>query len=168
VLACFQKQDAAHNPAQHARGNKKQQPGPLSAQVFHLGNSRPQVAGTERYGIGHVGSHWRDADSGEHGKGDERAAADQRVNRAGCYCRKTYEKKPRFAHHFLIFIVNCRELIRLGAILTQFLKLLTRVLARLSVSLNQFLIKFEFIGKNGFDIHPLGSMEYLDTNYFVI
>ncbi len=78
----LQKKKPAKNAADDACRNNQPQSAFLAAQVVPLRERPAEVAGTQRHSVGHVGGHGRYAQKGERGKGDQRPAARQGVDRA--------------------------------------------------------------------------------------
>ena len=83
ALAGVQQQQAAGQPAQRRRGQQQKQSSPLAGKVGPLGQQRAQVAGAEGDGVGNVGGDGWHTQCGQCGKGDQRAAAGQRVDCSG-------------------------------------------------------------------------------------
>lgn len=70
-----------------------------------MGKRPAEIAGTQRDGVRHIGSDGRDSQKDKHGKGDERPAAGESVDRAGDYGGK--EGKEEHEVEYSIERVAC-------------------------------------------------------------
>ncbi len=75
-----QQEEAAEDSAEDRRREDPPQAARLPAQVVPLRQRASEIAGAQRHGVGHVRDHGRDSQRGEHGEGDERAAARQCID----------------------------------------------------------------------------------------